>query len=404
MKKSNAILEGIRVLDFTVHTAGPTCTAQLADLGAEVIKVEIPGYGDETRYHTPIVEGLGTQFMWNNRGKKSITVDMKDPCGTKILLELGKKVDLVVESLKPGSMKKMGLDYTEFEKVNPQIIYCSLSAFGQTGPKAAEPGFDIVAQAASGIMDLTGDTDGPPVKSGIFLSDFVSGKDTFGAIMAALFHKQRTGEGQYIDIAMLQCMTTMNPFIENACLGQYITRTGNHSASFAPYGIFRGPKNQHIAIGAFTPNHWSKFCKEALKRPELIDDPRFVDYPARLKNCGEIVSIVEDWLATFDSVDEAKNFLSAIPVVAGKVFSTKEVISDEHVLARKAVVDLPGTRKMAKGYRGRGSQFVFSKTPVIMKAPPELGDNNYEILSETGISRQEIYDLETKWGQEIDPA
>ncbi len=404
MSKTKGILDGIRVLDFTIHTAGPTCTAQLADMGAEVIKVERPGYGDETRYHSPSVEGHGTQFMWNNRGKKSITVDLKDPEGAKILLELGKHVDVVVESMKPGSMKKMGLDYAAFQAVNPQIVYCSISAFGQTGPKASEPGFDIVAQAASGIMDLTGDPNGPPVKSGIFLSDFVSGKDAFGAIMAALLHKERTGEGQYIDIAMLQCMITMNPFVENAFLGSYITRTGNHSASFAPYGVFRGPHNQYLTIGAFTPSHWKKFCEGALKRPELVNDPRFADYAGRLANCKEIIKIVEDWLATFESVDEPKAILTSLSLVAGKVYTTREVISDEQVLARHAVAEHPGTRKMTHGYWGRGSQFVFSKTPVVMKAAPELGDDNYAILAEAGLTREQIHDIETRWGQEIDPA
>jgi len=399
----NSILNGIRVLDFTTHTAGPTCTAQLADLGAEVIKIELPGYGDETRYLTPTVEGYSTQFMWNNRGKKSITVNLKDPDGVRLLLELGKKVDIVVESMKPGSMKKMGLDYVAFKKVNKQIVYCSLSAYGQTGPKAHEPGFDIVAQAASGIMDLTGHPGGPPVKCGVFMADFVCGKDAFGAMIAALFHKFRTGEGQYIDISILQCMTTMNPFIENAFLGKYVSRVGNQSASLAPYGIFEGPKHEYLAIAAFTPRHWERFCNEALRKPELVKDIRFIDNQERIRNIKDLVKYIENWLKTFTSVDEAKNILDSLQIVAGKVCSTKEVAYDAQMIARKGVMDHPGTRKMSKGYRGRGSQLIFSKTPVKMKAAPELGDNNYEILSEAGLSRQQIFNIETKWGQEIEP-
>ena len=201
-------LEGIRVLDFSTHTAGPACCAMMADLGAEVIKVELPVEGDDTRRLANSIQGYSTQFMWNNRGKKSITVDLKDPDGAAAILELGKTCDIVFETMKPGSMKKMGLDYEAFKAVKPDIIYCSISAFGQTGPKAKDPGFDILAQACSGIMDMTGERNGPPVKSGVIISDFISGKDAFGACMVALFHRFRTGEGQMIDVAMQQCLAS----------------------------------------------------------------------------------------------------------------------------------------------------------------------------------------------------
>jgi len=227
-------LEGIRILDFSTHTAGPTCTMMMADLGAEVIKVELPKEGDDTRYLANAVEGYSTQFMYNNRGKKSITVNMKDPEGVAALLELGKTCDVVFETMKPGSMKKMGLDYEAFKAVNPSIIYCAISAFGQTGPKAKDPGFDILAQASSGIMDMTGEKDGPPMKSGVIMSDFISGKDAFGAVMVALIHKMKTGEGQMIDVSMQQCLVSMNPFVEFAALGKNPHRNGNHSAGSAP--------------------------------------------------------------------------------------------------------------------------------------------------------------------------
>ncbi len=395
-------LEGVRVLDFSTHTAGPTCTAMMADLGAEVIKVEMPVVGDDTRYLANQVEGYSTQFMWNNRGKKSITVNLKDPDGVAALLELGKTVDVVMETMKPGSMKKMGLDYEAFRAVNPQIIYCAISAFGQTGPKSRDPGFDILAQASSGIMDMTGEKNGPPTKSGVIMSDFVSGKEAFGAIMAALFHKQRTGEGQMIDVAMQQCLVSMNPFIEAAENGKDPHRQGNHSAGSAPYGVFKGPKDEYLVIAAHSDRHFEKLCTEVLGRPELVSDPRFIGGQARADHYRELADIIEAWMATFETVDEAKAVMDKVPLVSGKILSCRQVCQDPQILARGGVTELPGARDMKGGYRGRGITVQYSGTPAVMGRPPVLGDNNYEILAQAGLSREKIYELETRWGQKIE--
>ena len=393
-------LDGIRVLDFSTHTAGPTCTAMMADLGAEVIKVEMPKVGDDTRYLANAVEGYSTQFMWNNRGKKSITVNMKDPEGVAALLELGKKVDVVLETMKPGSMKKMGLDYEAFKAVNPSIIYCAISAFGQTGPKAKDPGYDILAQASSGIMDMTGEKDGPPIKCGVIMSDFVSGKDAFGAIMVALIHRMKTGEGQMIDVSMQQCLVSMNPFIEAALNGKDPHRQGNHSAGSAPYGVFKGPGGEYLVIAAHRA--FERLCTEAMGMPELAKDPRFVGGQTRVSHYLELAKIIEDWLATFDSVDEAKAVMDKVPIVCGKILSTKQVTEDPQLLARDGIADLPGARDMTRGYRGRGVHVKYSATPAVQGPPPVLGDDNYEILSQAGLSKEKIYELETKWGQPID--
>ena len=395
-------LDGIRVLDFSTHTAGPTCTAMMADLGAEVIKVEMPKVGDDTRYLANAVEGYSTQFMWNNRGKKSITVNMKDPEGVAALLELGKKVDVVLETMKPGSMKKMGLDYEAFKAVNPSIIYCAISAFGQTGPKAKDPGYDILAQASSGIMDMTGEKDGPPIKCGVIMSDFVSGKDAFGAIMVALIHRMKTGEGQMIDVSMQQCLVSMNPFIEAALNGKDPHRQGNHSAGSAPYGVFKGPGGEYLVIAAHSDRAFERLCTEAMGMPELAKDPRFVGGQTRVSHYLELAKIIEDWLATFDSVDEAKAVMDKVPIVCGKILSTKQVTEDPQLLARDGIADLPGARDMTHGYRGRGVHVKYSATPAVQGPPPVLGDDNYEILSQAGLSKEKIYELETKWGQPID--
>ena len=395
-------LEGIRILDFSTHTAGPTCTAMMADLGAEVIKVEMPKVGDDTRYLANAVEGYSTQFMWNNRGKRSITVNMKDPEGVAALLELGKQVDVVIETMKPGSMKKMGLDYEAFKAVNPAIIYCAISAFGQTGPKAKDPGFDILAQASSGIMDMTGEKDGPPMKSGVIMSDFISGKDAFGAVMVALIHRMRTGQGQMIDVSMQQCLVSMNPFVEVALLGKDPHRNGNHSAGSAPYGVFKGPKDEYLVIAAHSDRAFEKFVTEGMGKPELVSDPRFVGGATRAAHYRDLADIIEEWLATFESVDEAKAVLDKVPTVCGKILSTKQVTEDPQLLARDGILDLPGARDMTRGYRGRGMHVKYSETPAVPGPPPVLGDDNYEILARAGLSREKIYELETRWGQPIE--
>ena len=395
-------LEGIRILDFSTHTAGPTCTAMMADLGAEVIKVEMPKVGDDTRYLANGIEGYSTQFMWNNRGKKSITVNMKDPEGVAALLELGKQADVVVETMKPGSMKKMGLDYEAFKAVNPSIIYCAISAFGQTGPKAKDPGFDILAQASSGIMDMTGEKDGPPMKSGVIMSDFISGKDAFGAVMVALIHRMRTGEGQMIDVSMQQCLVSMNPFVEVALLGKDPHRNGNHSAGSAPYGVFKGPKDEYLVIAAHSDRAFERFVTDGMGMPELAADPRFVGGAVRTAHYRELADIIEEWLATFESVDDAKAALDKVPTVCSKILSTKQVTEDPQLLARDGILDLPGARDMTRGYRGRGMHVKYSETPAVPGPPPVLGDDNYEILSRAGLSREKIYELETRWGQPIE--
>lgn len=395
-------LEGIRVLDFTTHTAGPTCAAIMADLGAEVIKVELPVEGDDTRRLPNAVQGYSTQFMWNNRGKKSITVDLKDPDGSAAMLALGKTCDIVIESMKPGSMAKMGLDYEAFKAVKPDIIYCSISAFGQTGPKAKDPGFDILAQASSGIMDMTGERSGPPIKSGVIMSDFISGKDAFGACMAALFHKYRTGEGQMIDVAMQQCLVSMNPFIEQATNGKDPHRQGNHSAGSAPYGVFKGPKDEFLVIAAHPDRHFAKLCTQVLEQPELVDDPRFVGGQTRANHYRELADIIEAWMAKFESVDEAKAVMDTAGIVCGKILSCRGVIEDPQILYREGVMDLPLPADREGSWRGRGATVKYSATPMVLGAAPVLGSSNYEILSQAGLSKEQIYELETRWGQPID--
>ena len=222
------LFDGLRVVDFTSNAAGPVSTTYLADFGAEIIKVEKPVAGDDTRHFPPDLHGTGLVFFWLNRGKKSLVLDMADPEGKEIALKLIAEADIVVESFKPGTMEKFGLGYEDLRKVNPAIIMCSVSAFGQTGPYSHKPGYDVVAQALSGIMDLTGDPSGSPTRSGVVLADYTTGIYAYSAIVSALYHRERTGIGQHVDISLLDCMTSFNSYLDVAAIGGKPTRTGNH--------------------------------------------------------------------------------------------------------------------------------------------------------------------------------
>jgi Predicted acyl-CoA transferases/carnitine dehydratase len=393
------IFDGVRVLDFTDHVSGPTATAAMADLGAEVIKIEPPGRGDSTRSLSPKLDGQALNFLWNNRGKKSITVSLKDPDGLKVIRELLPTADVIVENFRPGVMKRLGLGYEAVIQYAPQIIYCSISGFGQTGPDAMRPGFDIIVQAKSGIMDLTGEPDGSPTKIGLVVGDMVTGKDTFGAISAALYHKLKTGEGQYIDVSMLECMTSMNLYIDHVFIGKNPQRRGRHHISLAPYGIFEGKNGQCVVIAAYTDKHWATLCNGVLKRPELVDDPRFVSPGSRTENYKEIAVLLETWLKQYDNINDALRIMEGLGLVCGKICSTQEVTEQPQLIARDAFVDIEPmpSMKNAKTFKARGPWIKYSKTPAGMKRACELGEHNYEIMGELGLSKEQVDALEEKW-------
>ena len=232
------IFSGIRVLDLTNNLAGPIATAMMADFGAEVIKVEKPVFGDDSRAWPFQIDGTSSLFIQCNRGKKSIVIDFKKETDLDILRKLIKKVDVLVESFKPGVMSKFNLTYEEVCKLNPTIVMCSISAFGQSGPYRDRPGYDLIAQAMSGVMDINGDPNGPPLRLGPAVADNTTAYHAFGAISAALFHRLRTGEGQFIDVSLLECMTMQIDCFEIVSAGGNATRNGNHSNMLTPYGVF----------------------------------------------------------------------------------------------------------------------------------------------------------------------
>lgn len=396
------IFEGIRIIDFSAHTAGPLAGGLFADLGAEVIKIEMPVHGDDTRHLSPKIDGQNPNFMWNNRGKKSVTLSLKDPQGVEIAKKLISTADAVLENFRPGVMKRLGLSYEDVIQFKPDIVYCSLSAFGQYGPAAHEPGFDIIVQARSGIMDMTGEPDGDPIKCGIVMADVVAAKDTFGAMCAALYHKLRTGEGQYVDMSMLQSLIGMNLYIDHIPLGRDPHRVGKHHLTLAPYGVFAGKNGQNIVLAAFTNRHFAILC-ELMGCPELAEDPRANTPDSRVENSGLIAETVETWLRSFDDINEAVDLLKSKGLTCSKILSTKEAFYDPQLNAHGGIAEIEAmpSMKNTKTYRARGPWMTFSKTPVHMKRACELGEHNDEILGQLGMPAEEIHALQDRWIKEF---
>lgn len=396
MKK---VFEGVRVIDFTNNVAGPCATAMLADMGAEIIKIERPVAGDDSRGIAPRLEGQSLQFNWFNRGKKSVELSLKDPEAQALILKMIADADVVVESFKPGQMKKFGLDYDSVVKVNPQIIYCSVSACGQTGAYATRPGFDVIAQGMSGFMDMQGEADGDPVKSGTAIGDYVGVLNAYSGIVTALYYKKLTGEGQFIDISLLDgLVSVMSPLENAATFDAHPTRSGRHHGTMAPYGIYRGKNNQSVIIAAFSANQWTKLCA-AIGKPELAEDERFCSNVARTENIKELEAVLEGWLKSFDNIDDAIAVLDKGGVACCKIRSLNEVGKDPVLWERGTLTELPlpPSYKEHRTIKARGPWIKYSKTPAEMLRAPDLGESNYDILGKYGWDKEKVDAMEAMW-------
>ncbi len=374
------IFEGIRVLDLTNNLAGPIATAMLADFGAEVIKVERPVVGDDSRaWPVQIGEATSSLFVQANRGKKSIVLDFKDKSDMAVLRKLVKKSDVLVESFRPGVMSKINLAYDELCKLNKSIIMCSVSAYGQTGPYRDRSGYDLIAQALSGVMDITGFPDGPPMRLGPAVADNTTAYHAFGGISAALFHRGRTGEGQFIDVSLLECMTMQIDCFEVASTGNDTTRNGNHSNILTPYGIF-GQKSEGMMLAALNPKLWNTLTS-LMGRPELANDPKFASVAERNLNQKELIPIIDEWVNSFEDLNKLEKLLIKNSIPCARVRTVKEVVEDPHLNERKTIVevDVPFSKTVPK-LKIRGTAIKFSKTPGNPGIPPALGQHQDEIL------------------------
>ncbi|HYE90212.1 MAG TPA: CoA transferase [Terriglobales bacterium] len=371
-------LDGIRVLDLTRVLAGPFCAMILADMGAEVIKIEEPGKGDDTRSWPPFVEGEATYFMSVNRNKKSITLNLKAPAAKKIFTDLVKKSDVVLENFRPGTMEKLGLGYASLAKLNPKLVYCGVSGFGESGPEGGRGGYDLIVQAESGLMDITGFPDGPPVKMGTSIADLVSGMSAAHGVTLALLARTRTKKGQKVEIGMLDTMAALLTYQAGIYWGTGRTpaRRGNEHPSIVPYEVFKAA-DAYVTLGVANNSLWERCCG-AMDRPDLVKDPRFATDAARVENRATLVPLLNEILGE-RSADEWMKRLEAAGVPAGRIRTVPEVCESEHLKARGMIRTLKHPK--AGGITVMGVPIKLHATPGEVKTPPPtLGQHTDQVL------------------------
>ncbi len=371
-------LEGVRVVDLSRVLAGPYCSLLLADMGAEVIKVEEPGKGDDTRAWPPFVGGEATYFMSVNRGKKSLTLNVKHEAGKAILRRLLEGADVLLENFRPGTLERLGFGYDAVRDSNPRLVYCSISGFGESGPEAGRPGYDLIVQGESGIMDLTGFPDGPPVKVGNSIADLAAGTMAAHGIVLALFARERTGAGQKVEIAMLEVMAALLTYQGQAyfATGSSPRRRGNQHPAIVPYEVFRAADG-YLTVGVANNSLWSRFC-QALGRHDLATDPRFDTEARRVEHRDALIPLLEGAFRTAP-VAEWLDRLGRAGVPAGKIKTVGEVLESDHLRARGAVVTL--AHPTAGAMRMVGPAIRLHGTPGEAAAPaPLLGEHTDEVL------------------------
>jgi crotonobetainyl-CoA:carnitine CoA-transferase CaiB-like acyl-CoA transferase len=395
----SAALDGVTVLDFTRILAGPYCTMILADLGAEVVKVERPGSGDDTRRFAPPYfadqDGNETSeaayFHAANRGKKSLTLDLGQPRGQEIARTLAGRADVIVENFKTGDIDKFGLGYDAVRASNPSVVYCSITGFGQTGPYRARAGYDAMIQAMGGIMSVTGQTEGEPLRVGIAISDLLSGLYATIAILAALGHRQRTGEGQSIDIALLDStIATLSYQATNfLATGENPPRHGNAHPNIVPYQAFPTADGSLVlAVGNDT--QFARFCDIA-GRPDLAEDPLYASIDGRVRNRAALVPVIAEIMKTRTSAAWSEALESA-GIPSGPINTLADVFSDPQVIDRelRIALDHPTLGRAPSV----ASPLRLSQTPVAYRhAPPVLGQHTDEILGALGLAAGEIAEL-----------
>ena len=384
------LLDGFKVIDITIAVAGPTTTAFMQNMGADVIKVEHPVRGDDTRHFTPQKNGVSASFIGLNRGKRDLAVDLNTGEGQEIIRELVKEADAIVENFTPGTMKRWGIDYETLSRINPGIIMVSVSGYGQTGPMSGLPGYDLIAQAMSGIMSVTGQPDGPPSRVGVLIGDTSAG--AFGCIglLAALIYKQRTGQGQHIDISMQDVLLSYYDVPTYTWDGKLIGRTGNRVPTIAPFDSYRTRDDRWVLIPAANNKLWAQLC-EIMGRPELAGDPRFDTNPHRCEHYDELNDEITKWTIQHNLDDIVKLLQSRGQPVA-PILNIAEVLALPHVKERNMLIEIEDP--VAGRVPIIGSPIKFSLTPcTIEKSAPLLGENTREILTELGYSEEKINKL-----------
>ena len=387
-------LDEIKVVDLTRTLAGPFCTMMLGDMGAEVTKIEEPSLGDETRSWTPFWNDEGTQFLTFNRNKRSLSLNLKEQEGIDIVLGLAEKADVMVESFRAGALDRMGLGYDAVRAINPNIIYCSISGYGRTGPMADKPGYDLIIQAYSGLMNLTGEPDGSPLRVGFSLVDLFTGMMAYGSILTALHHRQKTGEGQRIEASLLDGQVATMSYHATGYIATGVEphRLGSGHPSLVPYQSFPASDGFFI-LGCANQGLWERLCR-AIDRPDLLEDPRFSSNTARVENRAECVGTLSELFQT-KTVAEWVESISAAGIPCGPINTVSQVVNDAQVAARNMIVNIPHPK--VPDLRVPGSPLKLETTPSsIRRPPPMLGEHNEEILAESGYDAAKISSLRDK--------
>jgi CoA:oxalate CoA-transferase len=381
VSKAPGALRGLKVVDLSRYIAGPHCAMLLGDLGADVIKVERSRGGDDTRALKPVIEGESLYFMVFNRNKRSLTLNFRDKEAQELLRKLLSEADVVVENFRPGTMEQMGCGWDDLEKLNPRLIMARISGYGQTGSMAFEPCFDAVAQATSGLMDLTGDPRGAPSLSGTFIVDYTSGLYATIAILAALERRHQTGRGQVVDASLMgsaiSLLTTAIP--EQKLLDRTMTRVGNRDRYAAPSQTFKAGDGRWLYINAGGNAHFPRLAR-AMKREDLIEDARFNNIHARMENIDAIEDIVAQWVAAH-ATDEIIAAASAAGVPCAKVATIRDVVDSDYVREAGHIVTVHHPK--AGPFPMQGLAFQMTESPLsIRRSAPVLGAESEEVLQD----------------------
>lgn len=382
-------LQGIRVLDFTRVLAGPAASLALADLGAEVIKIEPPGSGDETRTFPPHRDGESHYFLSVNRGKKSIVIDLKTEAGVALARNLAAKCDVLIENYRPGVMDRLGLGYEALSKLNPRLIYCAISGFGMTGPLRDRPSFDIVLQAMSGVLSVNGEPGGLPTKLGIPLGDLVGGINGPIGILAALYERSVTGRGRLIDVSLMDGLIGMLGYLAQLAFftGEDPKPQGSQHPNLVPYGIFPA-KDGSIVIACLTNSFWGRICT-ALGVPELSDDPRYDTLEKRRDSRDAVNALISERTRT-KTVSEWIDIFTEHQVPHAPILGLRDALFQPQSVARQMVVETEHPRLGKIPIVNRPIKFPGDAQPV-PGAPPTLGQHTEEILKTVlGLSADEI--------------
>lgn len=384
-------LDGIKVLDLTRTLAGPFCTMMLGDMGAEVIKVEEPLRGDETRYWPPLWNGVSAHFLPFNRNKKSITLNLKNPKALEICLSLASQSDVLVENFKTDTVERLGLDYKTIQLRNPEIVYCSISGYGRTGPLANDPGYDLISQGYGGLMSVTGNPEGSPVRTGYSIGDLFTGMAAYGAITSALFSRERSGKGQYLETSLLESMVALMSYHATTyfATGTQPRRLGSAHPGVAPYQVFE-TKDGYLVIGVANDTQWHKLC-QAMGLDHLSKDNRFDTNSNRVAHRKDLIEILNKYFAKKPTriwITIIKEF----GVPCAPINSIADVVNDPQVLARNMIIEMQ--HPQIPELKMPNNPMTLHGTPTeIRYPPPQLGEHNTEVLTSLGYTKTDITQL-----------